>query len=86
MFAKICSILAQTDFGVAENFGVAEHFGGAENFQRRRNFGAVPKKLGPFFDIFVRSVYPQSFRIVSPKDAGARLFACPHLSAVPVPT
>ena len=55
MLAKICSILAQTDFGGAENFGDVENFGDAEkfqrrrNFRRRRNFDAVPKKFGPFF-------------------------------------
>ena len=49
MLAKICSILAQTDFGGAENFGDVENFGDAEKFQRRRNFDAVPKKFGPFF-------------------------------------
>ena len=64
MLANICSILAQTDFGVAENFAVAENFGGAENFQRRRNFrrrrnfGAVPKKFGPFFGD--RSIHNQN--------------------------
>ena len=55
MLAKICSILAQIDFGGAENFGDVENFGDGEKFQRRRNFrrfrnlAAVPKKFGAFF-------------------------------------